>query len=132
MQRIVCTAMIMVVLGAALFAAPYELPRSTIDGGGVIRSGGGDFERSGTIGQADPGASAGGVYALTGGFWFAVPPTDCNEDGAANLLDHASFTLCLAGPAGSAPPGCDCFDTDQSGSVDLRDVAAAQSVYSGP
>lgn len=81
---------------------------------------------SGTIGQPDAGVLTGGSFELTGGFWFETPPTDCNEDGAANLLDFASFTDCLTGPGSSVVSGCDCFDADRSGTVDLRDFAASQ------
>lgn len=45
---------------------------STIDGGGVTFASGGPYSLGGTTGQADAGASSGGVYELTGGFW-AVP-----------------------------------------------------------
>ena len=33
----------------------YEITRSTIDGGGVMQSTGGEYELSGTIGQHDAG-----------------------------------------------------------------------------
>ena len=66
------------------------------------------------------------------GFWFALVPTDCNADGAANLLDHDLFTQCMGGPDGGVSAGCQCFDVDRSGTVDLRDFATAQSLYTGP
>lgn len=109
----------------------FELTRYTIDGGGVMRSTGGDFELSGTIGQPDAGVSAGGEFELNGGFWFALAPTDCNDDGIADLLDHDSFAGCLTGPDGGVPDGCECFDVDRSGAIDLYDFAAAQCAYSG-
>ncbi len=110
--------------------APFELSRYSIDGGGVMRSTGGEFELSGTIGQPDAGVMAGGDFNLTGGFWFALSPTDCNEDGVADLLDYDSFTQCMGGPDGGVSAGCPCFDVDQNGSVDLRDFATAQVVFS--
>ncbi len=50
----------------------YDLSWSTIDGGGITFVSGGPYSLGGTTGQADAGASSGGVYELTGGFW-AVP-----------------------------------------------------------
>jgi hypothetical protein len=44
----------------------------SIDGGGAMQSTGGNFELSGTIGQADATAARvlhGGQWKLTGGFW---------------------------------------------------------------
>src|SRR3990172_8848829 len=75
----------------------FDLSWYTIDGGGVMRSTGGDFELSGTIGQPDAGrmASADGVFELTGGFWFEVVASDCNEDGVVNLIDYDDFEPCL-------------------------------------
>ena len=50
----------------------YEIPWSTIDGGGGVSSGG-QFIIRGTIGQADAGVMSGGDYELVGGFWSEVP-----------------------------------------------------------
>ena len=96
-----------------------------------MRSTGSDFELSGTIGQPDAGSLAGGDFELSGGFWLALSPTDCNDDGIVDLLDHDSFTRCLAGPDGGFPEGCGCFDVDRSGTIDLRDFAVAQSAHGG-
>jgi len=96
-----------------------------------MRSTGGDFELSGTIGQPDAGVQAGGEFDLSGGFWFELAPTDCNDDGIIDLLDHASFTRCLAGPGGGVPNGCECLDVDASGAIDLRDFSAAQCAHNG-
>ena len=114
---------------AATAGPDFELSRHTIDGGGVMRSTGGDFELSGTIGQPDAGTLSGGDIEVTGGFWFALTPADCNEDGSVNLADHAAFTQCVGGPDGSVTAGCECFDVDSSGTVDLRDFAAVQTGY---
>ncbi len=111
----------------------YEITRSTIDGGGVMRSTGTEFELSGTIGQADAGAMSGGEFELTGGFWFEVPPGDCEDDGDVDLADYDQFESCLTGPAGGPPATeCRCFDVDRNGVVDLSDFAVIQSTYSGP
>ena len=109
----------------------FEITRSTIDGGGVMRSTGGEFELSGTIGQPDAGALSGGEFELTGGFWLALSPGDCNEDGGVTLLDHAAFEPCLAGPEGAVAAGCECFDVNRSGTVDLLDFAVAQASFTG-
>jgi len=112
----------------------YEINRSTINGGGVMRSVGGDFEMSGTIGQPDAGIMTGGGFQLTGGFWFESPLTDCNEDGIVSLLDHETFTACLSGPDGGidASP-CPCFDVDGDGDGDitLSDYARLQAGFTG-
>jgi len=55
----------------------YDLTWSTVDGGGVMSSGGGSYTLAGTIGQPDAGDEwTGGRYALWGGFWGAAtaPP----------------------------------------------------------
>ncbi len=116
---------------ACVIAGEFEINWHTIDFGGVMRSTGGDFELSGTIGQPDAGALVGGNFELSGGFWFELAPTDCNDDGIVDLLDHDSFTGCLTGPEGGVPNGCECFDVDRNGAVDLRDFAAAQSAHGG-
>lgn len=116
---------------ASVMGQEFELSRHTIDGGGVIHSTGGEFELSGTIGQPDAGVLTGGGFQLTGGFWFEVGPTDCNEDGSVDLIDHELFTSCLDGPNAGVAMGCECFDVDRSGGIDLRDFAAAQFAHTG-
>jgi len=111
--------------------ASLELSRHSIDAGGVIRSAGGDFELSGTIGQPDAGVLTGGNFTLTGGFWFEEPPGDCNENGIVELLDHADFTNCLTGPLDSITGGCECFDLDRNGKIDLVDFAQGQIEFTG-
>jgi len=113
-------------------AQEYEITRSTIDGGGVMRSTGGAFELSGTIGQPDAGVLTGGNFELTGGFWFGLAPTDCNDDGGVDLADYDAFEQCLSGPSGGVPAGCACYDVDQSGDVDLVDFAVSQAEFTGP
>ena len=48
--------------------AGYSLPWWTSDGGGG-NSTGGDYNLSGTIGQADARTLSGGDYRLEGGYW---------------------------------------------------------------
>lgn len=113
-------------------APEFDLTWHTIDGGGIMRSTGGDFELSGTIGQHDAGRMAGGDFELTGGFWFEVLPSDCNEDGVISLLDYDTFETCLTGPGGGPlPGGCNCFDFDQDGVVTLADFATMQELFNG-
>ena len=110
----------------------YDLTWHTIDGGGVMRSTGGDFELSGTIGQHDAGRMAGGGFELTGGFWFEVLPSDCNEDGVVGLLDYDTFETCITGPGGGPlPAGCNCYDFDQDGVITLSDFATVQEMFNG-
>ena len=113
-------------------ADEFQITRSTIDGGGVMFSVGGDFELSGTIGQPDAGVMEGDGFTLTGGFWFAEPPDDCNSDGWVDLIDYDDFDACLSGPDGGLPvTGCNCFDRDADNDVDLSDVFQFQSAFTG-
>jgi hypothetical protein len=109
--------------------ADYALDWHTIDGGGEMRSTGGSYELSGTVGQPDAGEMSGGTYSLTGGFWFGQAPGDCDYDGDVDLGDFADFAACLLGPGGGLGPDCTCFDLDDSGDVDLADFAAFQEVF---
>ena len=113
----------------------FEISRSTIDGGGVMFSSGGDFELCGTVGQPDAGVMEGEGFTLTGGFWFETPPGDCNETGGVDLFDHSNMVEepdpCLTGPEGSLPDECRCHDIDRDGDVDLADVARFQVEFTG-
>jgi hypothetical protein len=56
-------------IGVSAWAQPgggYELVRSSVGGGAAS---GGGYEVAAVIGQAEVGASSGGAYDLTGGFW---------------------------------------------------------------
>ncbi len=124
--------MLLVVIAGIVYAGdPFEVSRYTIDGGGVMRSGGDDFELSGTIGQPDAAVMFGGDFELTGGFWFAIPPGDCEDDGDVDLFDYKRFESCLSGPGAGVATGCECFDVNRSGTVDLADFAVAQSTFTG-
>ena len=114
----------------------YELSWYSMDGGGVMSSNSldGRYELSGTIGQPDAGGNMAGVvepgWELTGGFWFALAPGDCNADSGVNLFDYVAFEECLVGP-GASPlgPDCVCFDLDGNGTVDLIDFGVLQSGF---
>ena len=64
---VIAGALLGVVSASAL--AGYTLDWWTVDGGGAASSAGGSYRLGGTIGQPDAGASSGGPYALSGGFW---------------------------------------------------------------
>lgn len=132
MKNKIASAIFFTVAAACVVAQEFEITRSTIDSGGAMRSTGGGFELSGTIGQPDAGSSAGGGFELAGGFWFEIPPGDCDEDGLANLVDHESFTQCLGGPSGGVLSGCECADINHSGGVDLRDFALTSNALALP
>lgn len=117
-------------LSSAL-ADEFEMSRSTVDGGAIVFSTGGDFELSGTIGQPDAETMSGDGLELTGGFWFGIPLGDCEDDGDVDLFDYDRFEPCLAGPDSGVTEGCGCFDVDRSGAVDLRDYAIAQATFTG-
>ena len=63
----------------------YDLTWHTNDGGGSTSATGGAYSLGGTVGQPDAGASSGGAYALTGGFW-----------GVANVSAPAALQLTTA------------------------------------
>ncbi len=101
---------IVVILTAAGFAAEYEIPWYTIDGGGGTSTGG-PYSLTGTIGQADTGVSSGGVYVHSAGYWpgsfgCVVNLTDLSR------IAEAWLTI------GAIPA-----DLDASGKVDLSDFA---------
>ena len=125
--------MLLLPIGIAVTSAQeYEITRSTIDGGGAMRSAGGDFELSGTIGQPDAGVMQGDEFTLAGGFWFEEPPDDCNSDGWVDLLDYDDFDDCLSGPGGGfLLPECNCFDVDGDDDVDLSDIHRFQHAFTG-
>ena len=83
-----------VAIAVSAIAEDFKISRSTIDGGGVMFSAGGDFELSGTIGQPDAGVLSGGEFELSGGFWFPLALDDCNSDGSIDLIDYDNLNLC--------------------------------------
>lgn len=127
---ILCVASLSAV--AANGAQHVELMRSSLDGGGVMRSTGGNLELSATIGQSDAGVMIGGNIELTGGFWFQVPPGDTNDDGFVSLADFSLLAQCLSGPGtDTVPPACNPLDLDRNSSLDLRDVGSFQLYFTG-
>jgi len=133
-RRYVSLAIGFIVVSGVVAAQEYDLSWYTVDGGGVMRSASADrvYELSGTIGQPDAGAMSAPGYQLTGGFWFQIPPTDCDEDGTVSLYDYDVFHGCVSGPDAPYISGCFCFDVDRDGDADLNDFAVMQSGFTGP
>lgn len=125
-------SMVAITAASMAAAADYTLTWWTIDGGGVMHSSGGVYELSGTIGQPEAGTHRGGSLTVTGGFWFAYRPGDCNDDGSVDLSDYVDFAACMTGPdQGPVEPPCVCFDLEGDGDVDLKDAGSFQSWFSG-
>jgi hypothetical protein len=119
---------------AAAHAQTFDLSWFTVDGGGATFSSGGGYTLGGTIGQPDAGQLAGGVYALSGGFWAAAtapPPCagargDANCDGSIDFFDIDPFLEALFDPVGYHGAFCGgsicAVDADCSGAVDFFDI----------
>jgi len=110
----------------------YELSRTTITGGGATPAVGDGYELFGAVEHRALAGPAGNGFQLTGGFWFPIGPTDCDENGDVSLVDYAALEACFSGPSGVVEEGCQCFDVDRNGTVDLADFAQAQAAFSGP
>lgn len=123
-------------LPSAVGPPDYELSWHTVDCGGVMlsTSGDGQYELSGTIAQPDASnVMAGGEFEATGGFWFRIPPGDCEDDGDVDLNDFEAFVACLTGPDTPVGEGaCRCFDVDRNDAVDLMDLATVLANFTGP
>ena len=81
---------------------PFEIRRSTIDGGGDTPKSEGTYVVRGTIGQPDPGSHESSSFTLRGGFWLggavsnSLIFTDGFESGDTSNWDSAT-----ASPPGS-------------------------------
>ncbi len=114
-------ALLMVSVGVAA-ADDLTIDWYTVDGGGEMRSTGGDYELSGTIGQPDAGEMFAEPYTLSGGFWVAPPCwclADINNDGLRNGEDIQAFLDCLF----LTGANCACADLQTDGILDMEDVA---------
>ncbi len=126
--------------GLVALAGSYDSSWRTIDSGGAMRTTGGDFGLSGTIGQSDVGAMTGGSFALVGGFW-ALPsgsaggcvrdPTwicdgDVDGDGQVNPVDSGLIQAAF----GSTDEGNLCqYDVDCDGQINPVDSGIVQSLF---
>ena len=102
-----------IINASAMNGGSYQLPQSTIDGGGTTSSGG-QYVLVGTIAQPDASWMAADNYELIGGFWPETPacivnledfavlagywleigtglPADLYEDGVVDTLDLEIF-----------------------------------------
>jgi hypothetical protein len=67
-----------------------------------------------------------------GAYEFGIGNYDCDQ--TINLMDYAVWVGCVTGPAGRGsadppyPAGCEAFDFDADGDVDLRDFAGFELV----
>ena len=108
------------VFSSVALAAEEDIDWRTIDGGGAVKTTGGGWELSGTIGQPDAGAPtgmSGGTFSLSGGYWSANIPcnADINLNGAVDFQDILAI-LGAWGDVGGPE------DIDQSGYVDFGDI----------
>ena len=74
-------------------AQPFEITRSTIDGGGGTLSSG-SYTLTGTIGQPDAGQPlAGSTFELSGGFWAgeSTPSRLCADQNGDGFVTPADF-----------------------------------------
>jgi hypothetical protein len=119
--------LLFVTAGAAV-ASDYDLSWYTIDGGGVMRSTGGNLELSGTIGQPDANVEVlnGGGYELTGGFWPVFCFGDLDGD---NYVDRPDLVILLSNYGMTTGAEYADGDLDDDGDVDLTDLAFLLSVY---
>ncbi len=123
MKTTMPTLMLFLIIPLGLVTAgDFEIEWYTVDGGGEMRSSGGDFELSGTIGQPDTDEMSGGPYTWDGGIW-AVPPcwcmSDMNNDGLRNGRDVEDFIRCMFATGSN----CACADVEPGGYLDMDDVA---------
>jgi peptidase C25-like protein len=93
----ICALLGGVLCGSSAFmqqsGGPYTVNPSVISGGGGISSSG-NTSITGTIGQGVLGASTGGTFSVSGGFWSADGP--CSAPGIG--LQPASQTGCAGSP----------------------------------
>ena len=118
----ICAMIVIVAASQAL--GQFEISWHTVDGGGVMNSGGGAFTLAGTIGQPDaqsPPVMAGGSFTLTGGFWPVASVCYCladmNADSKKDGRDVQLFIGCVL-----AGGSCSCADVDATNGVTIADV----------
>jgi hypothetical protein len=85
-------------VAVAQVGGPYSLVWSTIDGGGTTAVAGGSYVLGGTAGQPEAGSMAGGVYALSGGFWFAGAVVTAIDDEPAPPAAPAQLRILPSAP----------------------------------
>ncbi len=119
--------------GELLWSATGE---GSLDSFGHSVSGAGDVNGDGfaDVIVGAPFHNGPGATYYNGAAYVYRPFTfaDCDCDGRADLTDYAVFGMCIRGPGeGFAPPECACADFDGDDDVDLVDLAALQSGFTG-
>jgi hypothetical protein len=109
----------------------FNLPWSTIEGGGGT-SGGGAYVLNGSIGQFDAGSiMSGGQFALSGGFWSGTGTTpvclaDIFPPGGSGIVDIDDLlTVINNWGAGSG----NVADITGNGIVDIDDLLAVVNAW---
>lgn len=59
------------------------------------------------------------------------PPGNLDFDCDVDMFEYAAFLECVSGVGGGVSPGCQTFDFDGDGDVDLADFGAFQSAFTG-
>ncbi|MCB9850200.1 MAG: VCBS repeat-containing protein [Phycisphaerales bacterium] len=57
---------------------------------------------------------------------------DANADEQVNAFDYPGMNACMTGPDGGESTGCECYNFDGDGDVDLLDYADFQVMHTGP
>ncbi|MHC5111177.1 MAG: pullulanase X25 domain-containing protein [Planctomycetota bacterium] len=82
--------------------------------------------------DCDPDADSDGVPDNCDACAGGVASGDTNANGFVELGDYAELSICLLGPTGGLPGGCECFDFDSDDHTTIRDVAAFQNLFNSP
>jgi len=64
-----------------------------------------------------------------GAYESGIGDEDCDQD--VDLTDFASYFACLTGPAGGLLSGCEPFDFDGDGDVDIADLGGFEGAFAG-
>jgi hypothetical protein len=133
---VVALGVLLVACVSGVIADDFTLDWWTVDGGGHMWTSAGEFELSGTIGQADGGVSmTGGDFELVGGFWPGVEeycPCDLDCDGDVDLSDLAELLAAYGtcpGDEGYNPAANVYENTPPDGCIDLNDLAELLGHY---
>lgn len=96
----------------------YDLSWNSLAGGGQTFATGGAYSLGSTTGQSGAGALAGGVYAISGGFWTGSPAATTGVDPAAPPIPRV-FAARLAGANPSRTSSAIQFDLPALRRVDV-------------
>ena len=117
---------------AGIATAQLAIDWHSVDGGGGVSSGG-TLEVSGTIGQHDAGAMAGGSLELVGGFWAVTLPALCagdvDGDGTVNITDLgillSNFGIAVGATRSDG-------DLSGDGAVNITDLGELLAAFGSP